>query len=235
MLDDYASHAHVARRWLWPDNSHYLASDPWRENPALRLTPGDKRLVNWRRQLHDQVRVDGPGVYLPECLYHLDTLSSLDSRRQKVLRYDKLRGDRLPGLAGTVNAAWYLPEDRPDALHVLPVTEDDQALLDAVSAATRRPTTMTAGPSLELVNRQEVERVVEGEGPWTGASRLRTSRCARQNSRSMRARASRSTSRSATTANGRGVPGTAREGCVWVGTGCTRTAARRSTTRVVAS
>ena len=88
----YATHAQVGRRWLWPTPDRYLISGVWRENPSLRLTPRDDRMLTWHTRLHDQVQVAGPAVFLPENLYHLDTvLRTVQERRNKVDKYDELR------------------------------------------------------------------------------------------------------------------------------------------------
>ena len=84
-IELYATHAYIGRRWLWPTPEQSLVSEPWRENLALRITPRDDRLLLWHTRLHDQVRVNGPALFLPEYLYHLDTVvRSEGERRAKV-------------------------------------------------------------------------------------------------------------------------------------------------------
>lgn len=157
-LATYATHAHVGRRWVWPDDERYLTSDPWRHNPSLRITPRDSRLLHWHHRLHDQVRVDGPGVYLPEVLYHLDTIL-LDERqrREKVTAYDALRRDPLPGFRGTVNAAWYLPEDADVPPETDQIPQEDIQLIRAVMSARE------TSPKPTLIERPVIRRATVDE------------------------------------------------------------------------
>ena len=87
-------------------------------------------------------------------LYHLDLVASTrEEREAKTRRYGRVRpGLRLGGLP--LNAAYYLPELRPDA-SVAPVPPDDEPLLDRVAGA--EDPGVSPPPELRCATREEVD------------------------------------------------------------------------------
>jgi len=156
-FEDRATHAYVERRWLWPDSSQYLVAEPWRQDPQLRLSPRESRLMGWRPGLHDTVEVVGPGIMRPEWLYHLDLIErTIDERYEKVERYDQLTSDVLPGFSQTINRAYYLPEERQQHLATKTVPDEDRKIIETVIEAGRRPAVRKTARFIPIVDAQEV-------------------------------------------------------------------------------
>ena len=110
-LNGRATHAYVQRRWVWPTSGQYIVQDPWRDDPQLRIVKRDARILNWPTSIHESPKVDGPGVHLPESIYHLDLLiNSAEVREQKVDLYETYSTRKHPGLEVSINRAYYLPE-----------------------------------------------------------------------------------------------------------------------------
>jgi len=170
-FEDRITHAYVERRWLWPEPSRYLVGEPWRQDPQLRLSPRELRLMGWRPGLHDTVEVVGPGIMRPECLYHLDLIErTLTERREKVERYDQLARDVLPGFDQTINSAYYLPEDRVQELETKPVPAEDLEIIRKVIEAGRQPQVRKTGRSISVVDAQQVLK--EQRGDFDDAAKL---------------------------------------------------------------
>lgn len=156
-FEEQITHAYFNRRWVYPNCSEYLVSEPWREDPQLRLSPRDPRLMTWNPGLHDPVGVDGLGIMRSESIYHLDLIErTLDERRTKVDRYDELTRQVLPGFESTINAAYYLPEERHGSLVRLPIPDEDRKLIEYVVEEGRRIPEKRKGPQLAIVNAREV-------------------------------------------------------------------------------
>ncbi len=123
--EDEITHCWLPRRWLYPDQGHWLAQHPWRPDYSLRLMRNDPALVRFPALLHLPIEVEGPALYLREPLYHADLLlATLPERERKVELYESAR----PGYAvidgRPFNEAFYLPERR-SGLRCLPVPAGD--------------------------------------------------------------------------------------------------------------
>jgi hypothetical protein len=160
------THAWVARRWLHPDATTWLAQWPWRPDYALRLLRNDPALLRFPGLLHSTVRALGPARYLRAPLYHADLrMTDLAGREDKQRAYE----EELPGFAVidglSLNEVYYLPERRSD-LVLAPVPDEDAAavaaFLDAgveVPEALRR----ASGPgALGSATVEEIWRLSEG-------------------------------------------------------------------------
>jgi hypothetical protein len=149
--DERLTHAWVPRRWLWNDG--WLAADPWAPDWQLRLVrPAAARFPG---QMHVPVQASGPHAYLEEAaLYHLD-LGSTDraAREAKVNRYEHARpGLRLGALP--LNAAYYLPELRPE-LPVEAIPSLDVPLIGFVRGAEADPARTPV--ELRVASRAEID------------------------------------------------------------------------------
>jgi hypothetical protein len=153
--DDRVVHYSLSRRWVYPDVRTYLTGPPWQPDYQLRLFRTDPRLIRFSDALHTPIVARGPGRFVREPIWHLDTiLRSAAERRGKADRYEAARpGVRVGGRA--LNYAFYVPEARADArLEQLP--NEERTLLDLVLAAER-----PQGPPrarLEHVTREEIDR-----------------------------------------------------------------------------
>jgi len=137
-LSSEVMYAYVGMKWLWPSTSSYLVEEPWRDDPQLRLVRRHARILNWPTGLHEAPKVDGKGVFLPECLYHLDlACNSLEARTEKVQRYNKGDAQPLPGFSTAINDSYYLPEDRGEKLKVCEIPSQDKELVEQVVSAKR--------------------------------------------------------------------------------------------------
>ena len=111
-FDGRITHAFIQRRWVWPDINTYIANDPWRDDPQLRIIKRDSRILNWPTKIHESPIVDGPGVHLPQSIYHLDlVVNELEERRHKVELYERYSVEKHPLIGVSINRAYYLPED----------------------------------------------------------------------------------------------------------------------------
>jgi hypothetical protein len=136
--------ARIARRWLYPDVSGWLAEQPWYPDFQVRLVRRTADLLV-HPNLHGGFGPREPACYLLEPLYHLPTASlSVGERRRRAAAYAQFED---PVLAedhvlayggGPLNSVFYLPE-----LHAsrrLAVTpEDDRTLLESVLDAGQEP------------------------------------------------------------------------------------------------
>ncbi len=149
--DASLTHAWVPRRWLW--DGGWLAADPWAPDWQLRLVrPSAARFPGL---MHVPVQASGPHAYLEEAaLYHLDLVTNdRDTREAKVSRYEHARpGLRLGALP--LNAAYYLPELRPE-LTVEAIPASDTALIARVLGA--RPAPAGAPIELRVATRAEID------------------------------------------------------------------------------
>lgn len=156
-FEEQITHAYFNRRWVYPDCTEYLVSEPWREDPQLRLSPRDSRLMTWNPGLHDPVGVAGVGIMRSESIYHLDLVErTFDERKAKVDRYDVLTKQVLQGFETTINASYYLPEGRRQELVRLPIPDDDRQLIERVVEEGRRIPEKRKGPQLPIINAREV-------------------------------------------------------------------------------
>ena len=110
------THYWLTRRWLHGDARTMLDEPPWTPDYQLRLVRNDPALLWFPGVTHWPIEAVGPHRYVEEPLYHTDLLlNPLERRREKSSRYERLLpGKRVGGLP--LNHAYYLPEDRAEAL-----------------------------------------------------------------------------------------------------------------------
>lgn len=104
------THCWVARRWLYPDVSTFLAQPPWSTEYQLRLFRADDRSLRFTDEFHRPVACSGPARYVEAPVWHLDTaLATREERLEKALRYERARrGMRIGALSH--NTGLYVPE-----------------------------------------------------------------------------------------------------------------------------
>lgn len=162
-IDSQITHAYVGMRWLWPDELQYLESEPWRDDPQLRLVRRSARIYNWPTGIHEAPRVDGKAVFFPEFLYHLDLcLNDASTRSAKITRYDLNTQENFVGFACSISQAFYLPEGRSDALKTTLVPDVDttniRKVLDSkVVPGWKYPWLLRKTKKLELLSEEEVK------------------------------------------------------------------------------
>jgi hypothetical protein len=155
----------LPRRWLFPDEEHYLDERPWSEDWHLRLVRNEPVAIQIAGQLHTDVSGVEPLRYVDLPFYHLSCVTlSREEREAKALAYEGLR----PGLEtmrGWSTNNHYLPERfqrRPSS----PVPPEDARLVagvthagSATSAARRRPRPARGRASpVEIVPLEEIDR-----------------------------------------------------------------------------
>lgn len=162
-IDSQITHAYVGMRWLWPDKFHYLESEPWRDDPQLRLVRRSARIYNWPTGIHEAPRVDGKAVFFPEFLYHLDLcLNDVSTRTAKIERYDKDSKGNFVGFSTSISQTFYLPEGRSKALRTQLVPKADTInilkILDSKTiSAKKTPLFRRRTKKLELRTEQEIK------------------------------------------------------------------------------
>jgi hypothetical protein len=146
LSDERVAHYSVARRWVYPDSATFLDDAPWHPDYQLRLFRTDSRLVRFSDALHRPIHAAGPGRFVPEPLWHLDTvLRTREQRERKAAHYEAMR----PGLrAGgrSLNYGFYVPELR-DEPRLTPLPPAERELVDAVLTATEPTDARTAAVS----------------------------------------------------------------------------------------
>jgi hypothetical protein len=152
--DDRIVHYSLPRRWVYPDTHTFLYDEPWQPDYQPRLFRTDARLIRFSDDLHRPIVPRGPGRFVREPIWHLDTvLRTHDERRAKADRYEEMR----PGMraaARALNYAFYLPESRPDA-RLSPVPAADRTLLELLLGAARPATPARAERA--RVTREEID------------------------------------------------------------------------------
>jgi hypothetical protein len=152
-----ATHAYVQRRWVWPTAHQYITDDPWRDDPQLRIVKRDARILNWPTSIHKSPKVDGPGIHLPESLYHLDLLTnSLDVREDKVNLYETYSNEKHPGLGVSINRAYYLPEQRETRPQLKVVDIEDSKTIEQVLNTNLLQSSQTDVSGIEVVPASEL-------------------------------------------------------------------------------
>ena len=161
------THCWLPRRWLYPTADRYLDARPWRPDYQPRLVLNDPRVLSFTAETHVPVKAIGPGRYLEQPLYHLDTvLNSREAREAKAARYERLHpGKRVAGRP--LNEAFYLPEDRDPPTADVPA--DDLVLIAHVLGAPE-PRPVTA--RVEAGTREEIDRFWSGGPLGEYAARL---------------------------------------------------------------
>lgn len=164
-IDSQITHAYVGMRWLWPDKLHYLESEPWRDDPQLRLVRRSARIYNWPTGIHEAPRVDGKAVFFPEFLYHLDLcLNDVSTRSAKIARYDKDSTENFAAFSTSISQAFYLPEGRSNALRTALVPKADTTnilkILDSKAISAKKTSLFRRKTQeLELYTEQEIKGV----------------------------------------------------------------------------
>jgi hypothetical protein len=155
------THYWTPRRWLYPDVGHYLAEAPWLPDYQLRFVRNDPRLLRFSADLHRPLAVLGPGRFLEHPIWHLDCLIRPEEvRREKARKYERMRpGLRLGGRA--LNAAYFLPELRPDA-RLADVPTADRDSIERVLGAAAVPSGSTRAAVDESATRSEIDRLWPG-------------------------------------------------------------------------
>jgi hypothetical protein len=168
---DDVTHYWLPRRWLFPDVETFLDEAPWRPDYQLRLVRNNMSLLQFSADLHRPLAVLGPGRFLELPVWHLDCIvRPREAREAKVLKYDRLRpGLRVAGIS--LNAAYFLPERRPEAkLSVVPPV-DLEAIRTVLAAAP--PAASETRPDLEAGTRSEIDRLWPGRTLSEGSYRAR--------------------------------------------------------------
>jgi hypothetical protein len=156
------THYWLPRRWLWRDASTVLDGHPWTPDYQLRLVENDPRLLWFPGITHRPIEALGPHRFVEAPLYHTDLLlNPVESRRAKVRRYESAApGSRVAGLP--VNAAFYLPEDRP-SLRTAPVAAEDSETIQRLLALDPWPQRVPPRRTLRTATRAEID------SHWHGA------------------------------------------------------------------
>jgi len=153
------THCWVARRWLYPDLTTYLAEPPWSTEYQLRLFRADDRSLAFTDQFHRPVACTGPARFVAAPVWHLDTaLASREERQRKALRYERARRGMRIG-AFSHNTGLYVPE-----LHgELELTDVPPRELGTIKEVLLAPARRVEGVPVEEPSPAAVER--EWPGP----------------------------------------------------------------------
>jgi hypothetical protein len=127
----------IARRWCYPDLSHWLEETPWWPDFQNRLIRRDVAAIAGAGP-HDGMRTEEPARYIGEPMYHLDcALSGYETRATKAALYEKQSPGRVPYGGGPFNETFYLPE-RYATQQLAATPSDDVELLERIVAADPR-------------------------------------------------------------------------------------------------
>ena len=165
------THAWIARRWLYPDVAHHLDEAPWSTEFQLRLLLADPRFIQFSDVFHLPIVAHGPGAYVNEPLWHLDTAVNEPARRRaKAEAYELERpGMRISGR--THNHALYVPELTPDP-SIAPVPCDDLAQIHRVLEGGAPPARDVSAPLVYAAS-------ADVDALWPGAPFGETLHCGR--------------------------------------------------------
>ncbi len=144
----------LPRRWLFPDEDHWLAEWPWAPDHQNRLVRNDPLL--WvPGLLHSGAEPVFPARYLETPLYHLSCILLTQAERAaKLASYLATDpGLKAPGCDEEA-PAFYQPEDY-HRLAPRPVPEEDAAAIRGVLSAPSEPRSIPGG--LPVVPRTEVD------------------------------------------------------------------------------
>ena len=152
-------HYAIPRRWLYPDEDHWLEELPWWPDYQLRLVRNDG-LLRFPGLLHTGPVPVRPARYLDAPIYHLALLARARSARPAAtLRHEVLEAEQQAPGGGSIGETYYRPEEhstRPPA----PVPDVDGAAIAGHLGA--RPKA-----SATRLQAREVPRD-EPEGKWAG-------------------------------------------------------------------
>jgi hypothetical protein len=149
----------LARRWVYPDPSHWLEEWPWFPDFQGRLVRNDAQL--WFPGLcHSNVALTPPVRYLDSGLYHLaHLLSSREQRERKVERYLNVDPALRVSGADPYLGTYYLPERHPEA-RIKTVDPGDRDAIESVLMASgghSNRQARTKAPAARPVTRAEVQ------------------------------------------------------------------------------
>jgi hypothetical protein len=152
--DPAITHAWMPTGWLYPDAERMINIWPWHPDYHPRLFRNDYALIRFPGRVHLPLIAIGPCRYLEHPMYHSDlVVTSYAERLRKCERYEALHPGLTSPMAGvSLNAAYYLPEDRAD-VSTIDVPPEDR---DATRA-------LVAPPSLPRSRRL-------GRGRWRTAT-----------------------------------------------------------------
>jgi hypothetical protein len=125
---------HLPRRWLFPDEGHWLDENPWWPDHQIRLLRNDPATMRYNG-LHEPVVPTLPWRCVEAPLYHLTCLvASLAVRRAKARRYDAERPGMISPGGGPFNDVLQIPEQYATRRPV-PIPDEDRSPLDTVLRA----------------------------------------------------------------------------------------------------
>jgi len=118
------------RRWLYPDERHWLEENPWWPDVQIRLVRNDPATMRFETT-HVPIGPTPPFRLLDAPLYHLAALAPSEVRAAKIRRYDTERPGMISPAGGPFNDVLLTPEfyaRRPPA----PVPSAHQSAIAAV-------------------------------------------------------------------------------------------------------
>ncbi len=141
-------------RWLWPDSARWLSGAPWYPDFQTRLMRNDGTL-RFRGLQHELAVPASPSRFLDLPIWHLSLLTSgVEARRAKVATNVAARGGLQAQGGGELNAAYYLPEDRPQPPATTAVPAADRARIDAVLHASGE---LLPAPTIAVAGRDVID------------------------------------------------------------------------------
>lgn len=147
----------IERRWLWPDEHHYLHEAPWRFDWQVRLVRNDPTLVRFPGEMHSSADPTPPFRYVDAPLYHLNcVVNDLGARERTADLYEAERPGHVTDRGFPVNG-FYFPE-RYARFPTASVPDEDAALIAQVLAAPTEPRPGTPTTDVPLVRLAEVDR-----------------------------------------------------------------------------
>lgn len=118
-------------RWVWPSANSFLADEPWRFDPQVRLLNLQALQANYPTKVHEAVVMEGPTARIRPHLYHLDLLiNSIDERQRKAATYNESDSLSMPGFNKSISEVYYLPESRTVTPRTLPLDVADAEVID---------------------------------------------------------------------------------------------------------
>jgi hypothetical protein len=146
----------ITRAWLFPDAGSVLDDPPWSVDFNNRLVRNDGTL-RFSGLLHSGADRAEPCEYIEDPIYHVELLvEGLDTRRDKVIRYEVANPLLVAAGGGRLNEAFYLPELRA-SLRTRPLPAADRAAVEGSLAATGT-IAAPAGLAAPLVTAEETDR-----------------------------------------------------------------------------
>ena len=145
-------------RWLYPDKRHWLDQFPWNHfvNRLVRNDPAHLHVLGLSHTLVDEKT--WPRRFLNHGFYRSRCVISPHAERREHIRYYSMIPDELKRSGSD---AWlyttYLPEEVPSVSPVA-VPSEDLASIEAVVEASGPELPTTAGRTIPLATREEIDR-----------------------------------------------------------------------------